>query len=342
MLTGRQIPQELLSALTEIKSGLSTLEYKIKQNQIDAKDSYLQIEIILDRAVKLLREYTSEQTIFDISYADLLSFRDEKYLKSGVGAIIFRELFSVLMLSNTMSLLYARPRGVLEDFESVQLMHKNDPAGDGPLGPLVDKWFLNRPICRGRRGEVVFVETYLQNKTDFSITALCDLAAGSAIASFIFIKKDNNALLTCIDNDINALRNIQEEATACNLLHRVKAINSDLRELWADGSQIDIDQQDIALALGIFEYLEDQDIIDLFNWLNKHLSPGGSLLFSTIMPSHPDLILMSNLLEWRVKPRSRAKLHELFDKSSLSQRAKLNIIETENHMIYATVEVKKK
>ena len=41
--------------------------------------------------------------------------------------------------------------GYPEDEETLERIDRDEPAGDGPLGPYLDRWFLSRPVCRARR-----------------------------------------------------------------------------------------------------------------------------------------------------------------------------------------------
>jgi len=55
------------------------------------------------------------------------------------------------MQSATIAHGYEKPRGYPEDRELLERIERNEPEGDGRLGPLIDQWFLGRPLCRARR-----------------------------------------------------------------------------------------------------------------------------------------------------------------------------------------------
>ncbi len=336
MMTKNQIPIELVNTLSEIKLALEKTTLKLQEHKINIDKAYDDVEIVLNRAVEIVKEYTNEENIFEASYSDLLAFRNEEELEIGIGALIFRELFSTLTLSNTMARLYARPRGVPEDYEAGNSIRENVPTGDGQLGGLVDKWFLNRPICHGRRAEASFVKKYLTNQkqiTQFRFN-ICDLASGTASTTSAILNQFPNGNAICIDRDSQSLQYVLAEENDLKLMDRIKAICVDISELWSESSEIYLETQDIFLALGLFEYLNDQEVVDLLRLCTKKMNPGGALLFTTILPSHPDLILMSHLLEWRVKPRNHQQLKKLFSKAGVSIKDKLIIIDDDNFISY--------
>lgn len=339
MLTNRQVPQELVDALSDIKTSFETIKSDLNQKKADPEQVYPSLKIALNSALQLLQEYTSEEKIFEMSYSDLLSFRNDNSLQAGIGVLIFRELFSILMLSNTMSRLYARPRGVLEDYESVHLIRENIPVGDGRIGSLVDQWFLDRFICKGRRDELHFVEKSLkQHAITRACFNLCDLASGTAAATLAVLQAYDGATATCLDRDLKSLQYVFSEIKALKLMNRTNLICSDLSECWTGNSEIYLDPQHIFLALGIFEYLEDQEVIDLLRWCRKNQAENGIILFTTILPTNPDLALMSQLLEWPVKPRQYQQVEELCQQAGFDVKDTLTLNTTENYFLHGILQ----
>jgi hypothetical protein len=148
--------------------------------------------------------------LVDIGYSDLLAFRDPGQIEAGLGDFVFRETYSTFMLSATMSRCHAKPRGFPDDVETMAAIYRNEAEGDDWLGPLIDRWFLDRPLCRSRRAGVRHLVSVLEEMSAAGAGAelrVASLASGCAAELFGFFERHPgaNVTATCVDLDEQAL-----------------------------------------------------------------------------------------------------------------------------------------
>ena len=117
-----------------------------KRSDLDA--ARRRVNECCDAIADLLNRFTTDDVLMEIGMSKLLSFRDVPNLARGLGGYVFRETFLFFMQSATIAQGYERPRSLAEGREWLQRVEDDRPEGDGVLGPLIDQWFLGRPICR--------------------------------------------------------------------------------------------------------------------------------------------------------------------------------------------------
>jgi hypothetical protein len=238
-------------------------------------------------------------------------------VRAGIGAYIFRETFSVLMSSALVSRAFAMPRGFPDDWETIGAIHLNEPAGDGQLGPLVDRWFLQRPLCRARRASAAAVGSLLSSRLGDGPAAVTCLAAGSCheILELLGGARAGGATATCIDLDEGALLAAAERAEDLGLSDRItfqlgNVVPAD------NGEHLLLPPQRAIFAVGLFEYLGDEAALRLLDWTHMQLQPGGAAIFTNLVEGNPDGLFMEYLLERKVHHRSAKAFTELFRRSS--------------------------
>ena len=118
---------------------------------LDAGLAQTRVNQACDGVVDTLNRFTQDDTLVAIGMDDPLAFRDVPDLPRGVGGYIFRETFATFMQSATIALGFERPRGQAEGRDLLERIERDDPEGDGRVGPMVDRWFLRRPLCQARR-----------------------------------------------------------------------------------------------------------------------------------------------------------------------------------------------
>jgi SAM-dependent methyltransferase len=325
-ITERQVPPELVERLRAFRTALAEVEAGVRSRTAETEAARTRVATELDAMVELLREFTASARVLEIGYADPLAFRDDEHIRAGIGAVLFRECFPVLMLSHTMGRLYARPRAVAEDFETVRAILAPEPFGDGALGPLIDAWFLARPICRTRRAARTAVAERLREHLAVRAgtpAKVCDLACGTAAALLTVMAERGAGAVhaSCIDTDSAALRDVAAEAAARGLGDDVVLICADVLELGDTGSDVRVDPQDAILLVDVLEYLDDEDATALLDWTAQQLAPGGVALATTLAAGHPDAPLTTHLLEWQLMGRTQADLERLLATSRFAGRA---------------------
>src|SRR5262245_20888331 len=68
-------------------------------------------------------------------------------IKDACGAQMQCELLPYLLLTHTAERWYAKPRGYAGDFMMIEEMYRNQPAGIGRVGALIDRCWLDVPAA---------------------------------------------------------------------------------------------------------------------------------------------------------------------------------------------------
>jgi CRP-like cAMP-binding protein/SAM-dependent methyltransferase len=321
--TEKQLPASLVQAVDGIKQRLHQLERQLRERSLSQPQAVSGVAAACEDICTTLERFTRDDVVVDAGMADLLAFRDSEAIRAGIGAYVFRETFSVLMSSALVSSAFAMPRGFPDDWETMSMIHRNEPSGDGQLGPLVDLWFLQRPLCSARRSSAAAVTALLAPIAASGAAAITCLAAGSCqeVLDLLSAPSAGAATAICIDADEKALLAAAERAAELDLSERItfqlgNAVPAE------NGEQLRLPQQQAIFAVGLFEYLGDEAILRVLDWSWRHLEPGGKAVFTNLAEGNPDALFMEYLLERKVRYRSAEALAELFRRSAF-QRAEV-------------------
>lgn len=316
--TERQLPPGLSGAVDAIRQEMQQIERQLRERGLKPEQAAARVAAACDQVCALLERFMRDDVVVDAGMADLLSFRDTPDIRAGIGAYVFRETFSVLMASSLVSRVYAMPRGFPDDWETIAAIHQDEPAGDGQLGPLVDRWFLRRPLCAARRETAGAVVRKLAAALGAAPAAVCCLAAGSCLEVLQLLGQAGALSATCIDIDERALLAAAEQAEDLGLSARItfqlgNVVPAD------NGEKLFLPPQGAIFATGLFEYLGDEAAVRLLDWTHEQLQPGGIALFSNLAQGNPDALFMEYLLERKVRHRSPQAFAELFRSSRFGQ-----------------------
>ncbi len=298
-----------------------------KRSDLDA--ARRRVNECCDAIADLLNRFTTDDVLMEIGMSKLLSFRDVPNLARGLGGYVFRETFLFFMQSATIAQGYERPRGLAEGREWLQRVEDDRPEGDGVLGPLIDQWFLGRPICRARRNSVgqtggVGLTTDLLRKWTAEPARpgpvrLTSLSAGTAREVFDLLAGDSRALyVTCIDADADAVLINTEEARRRQFSDRVTFLQADLSDLVAGRGSVSLGPQQVVYGLGVCDYLNDDEVVHLLNWVHGRLANGGWALLTNRDAASPDRAFTEHILDWPVVHRTADELRRLFAESKFA------------------------
>lgn len=322
--TERQLPPGLPAAVGAVRQEMQQLERQLREHSLKTEQAATRVAAACDQVCAILERFTRDEVVVDAGMADLLSFRDATDIRAGIGAYVFRETFSVLMASALVARVYAMPRGFPDDWETIAAIHQDEPSGDGQLGPLVDQWFLRRPLCRARRETAAAVVRKLAAALVVPLrstpVAVCSLAAGSCreVLELLGGGAAGELGATCIDLDERALLAAAEQAEDLGLSGRITFQLGNVVPA-ERGEKLLLPPQHAIFATGLFEYLGDEAAVRLLDWVHEHLRPGGIALFSNLAQGNPDTLFMEYLLERKVRHRSAEAFAELFRSSRFGQ-----------------------
>ena len=318
----RQIPVELGNALEDFERTMLASKQALRSGAPPASEA-ARVAAACDAVLALLHTYSHGDALVEIGYSDLLAFRDPGQLEAGVGDYIFRETFPTFMLSATMSRCHAKPRGFADDADTMAAIHRNEAEGDDWLGPLIDRWFLDRPLCRSRRAGVQQMRSVLEQMAAGAGAELrvASLACGRADELFEFFERHPGAALaaTCVDSDEEALIAGARRAERQRLQERLSFVLGNA--VPSEAADLSLRPQHLVYALGLCEYLSDEQVTAMLDWAHEILLPGGRLIVTNLAQGHADQELMSNLLRWQTQQRSGDQMRALFAGSRFAGRA---------------------
>src|SRR6185295_8130802 len=94
-ITARQLPKDLVAGVDAFEATMRAIEAG------PGPSPERRVDEACGRLCLLLDRHTSAEALFEISYADLSSFRDPGRVAEGVGAYVFRQTFSWFMSAAT-------------------------------------------------------------------------------------------------------------------------------------------------------------------------------------------------------------------------------------------------
>jgi CRP-like cAMP-binding protein len=313
----RQIPTELGDALEGFERSMLASKQALRSGATPASEM-VRVAAACDAVVALLHTYTRGDALVDIGYSDLLAFRDPGQIEAGVGDFIFRETYSTFMLSASMSRCHAKPRGFPDDAETMTAIYRDEAEGDDWLGPLIDRWFLGRPLCRSRRSGVQHLLQVLEEMTGADAGAelrVASLASGCAAELFGFFERHPGANLvaTCVDLDEQALIAGARRAESQRRQERMSFLFGNA--VPSEAASLSLGPHHLVYALGLCEYLADDQVVAMLDLAYSTLLPGGRLVVTNLAQGHADQELMGNLLQWHARHRSRDEMRALLARS---------------------------
>lgn len=313
MVSERQIPLGLVNALGRIRSELVGVEAALRERRLEAPAAEAAVRSACDALQQLLAEYTQEDQLVDIGWSDLLAFRDVEQVETGVGAYVFRETFSLWMNSAVMERCYTRPFGKPDDLETWEAILRDEPAGDGYLGPLIDAWFLHRPLCAGRRAAAGWLAGQMRSRLPrpgaepLYVTAL-GLGAEMVALDALRTAPAGAVYATFIDADQRALLSLGDRLEAYGLRRYANLVCAGTSELTAGEVPFRQRPQQLFAILGLFDSLPEDAAQRVLAWAESQLAPGGELCWTCPASPHPDRELLLHLLEWELVARSPEQL----------------------------------
>jgi extracellular factor (EF) 3-hydroxypalmitic acid methyl ester biosynthesis protein len=322
-ISERQVPPELAQAVAHFRSQLHAFAAGLDAGQINEEAARPQVVPLCDQIAALLNQVTGDDALYDIGMEDPTAFRDAPELARGVAGYVFRETFPFFMQSATIAQGFERPRGYPEDRDFLERIEQQppQPEGDGRLGPLLDAWFLGRPLCRARRNSLRAVEEFLRLITADMTgpVPVTSLSAGTARELFASLAAGLPIQATCLDADLDVLAANAAAARRVPGGDRITFLQGDLASLIQGTAALALGPQQVIYGLGVCDYLTDEQIRGggeygpgLLRWAHDHLRPGGWLLLSNRNTDSPDRAFTEHILDWPVVHRTREEFEALF------------------------------
>ncbi len=302
---GRDVPPSLVEAVEQFKTSMMLADRAICARKLESAEAAIKVA----------------QTCTAMEDALRLHVEREKHLAKAIGSYVFRETFPLFMLSRMVDRTFSKPRGYAGDYYTIELMYRDEPQGDGRLGRYVDGWSLDLPASRAVKNRRPLLVTELAAAAErWSSSApmrVTSLASGPARELFDFLERVPRPLIhaTCIDIDLEALEFANATARDAGLEGNFTFAQDNVLRLAKGRGKVTIPPQSLVYSIGLIDYLQDEYVVTLINWIFDNLITGGGVILGNFDVSNPTKAYMDHVLEWVLIHRSADHLRELFARS---------------------------
>lgn len=241
------------------------------------------------------------------------------------GNIFQREMLPYILLTEAGERCYSKPRGYAGDYHMIESIYQNNPRGSGRLGCVLDSCFLDLPVAqavRNRRGLLVKEIKKVLEKTNNGQVNIMSIASGPAkeiFDIFDFIDNPSQLKIKLLDFDIQALSFVNEKLTKINLNNQVELLNENIIYLITGKRKLEIEKQDFIYSIGLIDYLKDETVVKLINYIYKILKPGGKVILGNFHSANPNKAFMDYVLDWRLIHRDENDMNRLFNSSKFQK-----------------------
>jgi extracellular factor (EF) 3-hydroxypalmitic acid methyl ester biosynthesis protein len=247
--------------------------------------------------------------------------------EDNVWGYFFKELFPYFMRSRFAERAYFKPKGYAGDYLMMEMIYRNEPEGDGKLGVILDRWYLNTSAARAVRGRRELLSGSLEQACAERVEStdpirIMNLACGSNRELFDFLarcKQTEKIEAICVDADLDALQYTNQYV---NVFHHgavIRFMNDNVVK-WSLGRvRHDFGVLDIIYSAGLTDYLDRRLFKALVTRCYEHLKPGGILIIGNFGPNNPNRVFMDRILQWKLIHREEAELKQLFAETPFGQ-----------------------
>ena len=251
---------------------------------------------------------------------------DHASVKAALGAQLKRELLPYILLTKLGERYYSKPRGYAGDYQTIDLIYQNQPAGSGRIGPLLDRCFLNigpAHAVRNRRAllaeEILHVVEAKSGKEPARVTSMAAGPAAEIFDVFNGLQSKSQMVATLIDIDLQALAFVGDRVEKQRLRSQIQLINSSMVYLATGRQNLKLKDQDLVYSIGIIDYFNDKFVVALLNYIYDILRHGGKVILGNYHPKNTARALMDYVLDWKLIHRTEADMDRLFERSKFGR-----------------------
>lgn len=303
-LPQEQLPPSLVDAVEAFKTAMMQTELALKDKKLDDRAAQERVSAACNTITTTLREHV----------------RKLSHLEQHIGAYVFRETFSLFMRSSNVDRWFSKPRGYAGDFYTIELVYADQPSGEGRLGRFIDRWALDiaaAQAVRNRRGLLTTAIRETAAHAGRETARVTSLASGPAREVFDVIAESSapDIRFTCIDIDAEALAFVADRARELGVQDRITLAQDNVIRLSRGRGKTTLEPQHLIYSIGLIDYLQDEHIVRLLDWIHDQLLPGGTVILGNFDVANPDKAFMDHVLEWRLIHRAPDELRALFARS---------------------------
>ncbi len=254
-------------AVGEHLEGLKEVELEIKSKEKKQTEIYKHLEEVINNFLLKAEEFeegVAEKTLIKKAQID---FR----LKT-------REIYSKSYCINR-----ARtwPLGYQGDYMTLECIYRNMPLSH-EIGYYLDLIALNSPLAKAVRNRVKKLEEILRAQiSKRKSPSILNIGCGSCreLMGLSPEIKSSNAIVTCIDNDGEALSFAQNRIQYVGLTRNVEFYKYNALRMFDEETNIkEFGKKDIIYSVGLFDYLPSDFLVKMFRGLYNLLRPDGILI----------------------------------------------------------------
>ena len=304
------LPPSLIEGVTAFKNAMAAVEMMLSKH----KKPVAEAQVVVDAACCAMRDGLQQHVARNRGLAD------------AIGAYVFRETFPFFMASRLVDRCYTKPRGYAGDFETINMIYQNEVAGDGRIGPLIDRWVLAQSAAtavRQRRGtlknHIARIKAAQPAAAPVNITSLA-VGPGREFFDALESDKDRNLFITGVDIDPESLNFVAARAAELDVSNRLRLIQGNIIRMARGKQAVEIPQQHMVYSVGLMDYLEDAIVVTCIDWMFDMLLPGGEVIIGNFDGENPDKAVQDYIMEWVLIHRSPDELRELFARSKFGNR----------------------
>jgi extracellular factor (EF) 3-hydroxypalmitic acid methyl ester biosynthesis protein len=298
------IPARLAAAVENFKSAMLAVDRLI----IDGATADAEIQNRVSEACALVTDHLREH------------IEVNRPLEDRVGAFVFRETYPYFGLSRLVDRSYVKPRGYAGDYLTIQMIYDDDPGDDRRLGRYIDRWFLDTPVSRAVRNRRQLIRDIILDvaaANEGRPTRITSLACGPARELFDVLGDDDHPDLraTCVDIDSEALTYTQNIAHRAGVTDNISWVQANVVRLALGRETMQLRNQDLVYSVGLIDYLRDDLVVKLLDWIYDRLRSGGTAMVGNVDVGNPHKMFMDHVLDWKVFHRTAQDLVNLFARS---------------------------
>jgi len=327
--TGRadahSLPPSLMDGIAAFKESMSAVEVMLSKK----KKSAAEAQTVVDAAASAMRDGLAQHVERNRGLAD------------AIGASVFRETFPYFMASHIIDRCYTKPRGYAGDFETINMIYQGEPAGDGRIGPLIDRWAIAQPAIIAVRQRRTTLVTHIARITaaqrpgaQINITSLA-IGPGRELFDAIESDTERRLSITGVDIDGEAVNFVAARADERGVSSQIRLIQGNIIRMARGRQPVDISLQHLVYSFGLMDYLDDAIVVACLDWMFAMLLPGGEAIIGNFDSDNSDKAFMDYIMEWVLIHRSPDDLRELFSRSAFGNRPVDVFSDTTNVQLFA-------
>jgi len=210
------------------------------------------------------------------------------------------------------------PRGYPGDFETIEhICRGSNLAEAGSIGHAIEAWALACPPVQQHRNKVHHqARLIVEAGRSATTTAPCrvvSVGCGPSIDLRMALARGlpaSHLLVVLNDSDPEALDTSRAHLERAGVSHAAIVTSCDNVLTFCRSVRTHA-PVDLAIAGGLFDYLDDRQCAFVIRTLYGALRPGGTLCFTNIAAGNPYRVCMEYLTDWRLLERTEADIRRL-------------------------------